>query len=618
MKMQVRGNLLFSLVIMLGTGWVIESMELREQKKESRRRFSYNRPDGTSRTVEQISLALNPDQYALQYQHGMSLIRTLMEGKKSAFAIRTRMSQLSLQDQQEIIKTTGNCRLDWMFGIACESYADTIARDEVMQFLFDDSNAAQTACQMGPRAERNLASKLYETFKGQIDRLAFVSQRAGHRLYNLSVDARNCQDAFIMLPALSDEIVCIQRDFTGKSCCPAQSVLLPLLVSSSRNRGFQVFDPIMLSHFIEQARQPGDPETKTRYFDGRAFQISHDGSFMLGFAGIRLHDIDTIILFDRTPDNKFEPLKAISLSHGILTRLYALDKHETIKGIPLCAVLYDIQTSFAIRPYERMAACIDITGNIELINLNSGFISQLTTGGNALALGWSPDGKSIAWSTADGKLRIKRLDGDTIEKDCGSDCQIRKIQWSVDGSKILLVTPSYVELIRVANGSIVGRYGGDQAIVQATLSDDATKILIASADKIISFWDVPSRTCIQKTKLDNVYILEVQLSPDARFASFTCEQNGSALFYIWHLERNACVGYHDINETSLPILTAELSSGWPSCKTLSLPQMMLFVAACKTQGNKTFSVASTHYLAAQFAALAPHLKKSIESKIVIK
>ena len=618
MKMQVRGNLLLPLVIVLSTGWIIESMELNEQKKEFRRRFSYSRPDGISRTVEQMSLAPNSDQYAVQYQHGMSLIHMLMEGKTTVSAIRTRMSQLSLQDQQEIIKTTGNCRLDWMFGIACDSYAGTIARDDVMQFLFDDSNAAQTALQMGPRADRYLASKLHETFKGQIDRLAFVSQRGGHRLYNLSVDAHKCQDAFIMLPALSDDIVCIQRDFTGKSCCPAQSVVLPLLVSSSRNRGFQVFDPVMLSHFIEQARQPGDPATKSRYFDGRAYQISHDGSFMLGFAETRLHDIDTIILFDRTPDNKFEPLKAISLSHGILTRLYALDKHETVKGIPLCAVLYDIQTSFAIRPYERMAACIDTMGNIQLINLNSGFISQLTTGGNALALGWSPDGKSIAWSTADGKLRIKRLDGGTIEKDCGSDHQIRKIQWGVDGSKILLVTPSYVELIRVADGSIVGRYGAAQAIVQATLSDDATKILIASADKNISFWDVSSHACIQKAKLDNAYIIEIQLSPDGRYASFTCEQKGSAVFYIWHLEHNMCVEYHDINETSLPMITAELRSGWPSCKMLSLPQMMLFVATCKAQGNKTFSVARTHYLTAQFAALAPHLKKSIESKIVIK
>ena len=577
------GRLFVSLFIMMGCGLSLEAMEPKSDRKiKSKHSFVYTRPDGTSRCVFS-----GPDtstvQRAPQPKAGISFIHEAMRGGLTASAIEQRMCQIPLHDQQDIIKTAESADLKWLAAVACKAYAQTIARDEVMQSLFASSDAAQAALEMGLSSGTSIAQQLNETFKEQIDRLALVSGRQEHRLYNVSVYPGQRQDAFIMQPSFSDDVVSIQRDYRGnRGHCDA-SFIAPLVVHNSSSQMNQLLDQDNILCCLQRANKPHNTSAMAGYFDGRIFKLSRDGSWMLGLCATGKHDLDTLVLFGRTADNKFKSVKAVNLDHGILTQLHILDKHEVVKGIALCGVFYDVQTSFAIRPNVHEVAYIDTRHNVCIIDLATGQISQVTTEGNVLALAWSPDGNSLAFSTSTGKLIVRIGHGVTFEKDWGSHYQIHKLQWSSDGSQILLMTDSCVELIRRSDGNTIGRYGESQAIVQATLSDDATKILIASADKTISLWDVPSRACIWSNKLVNAHVIAVQLSPDSRYASMTAEQNGTVGLFVWDIQHNSCVKYNKINEINLSELTARLKSGWPSYKTLSLPQMMLFLAAAKAR-----------------------------------
>lgn len=612
MTFQVQATKLLLFVIMFRNVGVIEGMEYNPaQKMESKCRLHYTRPCESPRANGCGSLIPETDQVALQYQYGKSLIQSLVKPEVAVFDLKPLIDKLTLQDRQEIIKAAEHYNFDWILRTACDSYAQSLTSDTVMQSLFKDNAFAQAALEISPGAQSCIVKNLNGSFKKVLERLFLVSQRTAHRLYTLSPDRKERQDTVIMQTGSSD-VLCIRRDFFRNQA------VIPLIAMGLDNKYTHELDQSRMAAYVEKAQQQAATKNKCTYFDGRAYLLSQDGSFILGFTGNDQHDIDTIALLNRTPDENFECVKAFHLESGILAHRYILDKHESVKNIPLCTVLYDIQKSFAIHPYERVAAYIDDKHTTHLIDFTTGQVRPLCMDGNALAIAWSPNGNLIASSTTDGRLRIRSYPDNLVVKVWNYGNPIHKILWSGDGSKILLMNDKTIGLINVDFGFFLSSYNSNQQIIQATLSDDATRILLATEDGTIHFWDGLSADCIHTLTLDNAKVIALQLSPDACHASITCEQNGNVILYLWHIQTGVCVSYNEISENSFSALCGQLISGRASLEKLSLPQMILAVAAAKSQERNLFSLSSSHYLASHLAALVPELKKIIEGKIFVK
>ena len=605
MNMQMQSSLFFSVIIIIGSCSIMDGMERKVETKD-RPKLHIVRNSALSRAVE-------------SHQQGSALIYSMTHNEANTSDLKNKICQCSLEEQQAIIKASEFYGDDSLFQAACESYATTLAADKVITSLFADSERAQAALDMGDYVNSSVVKKLNELFP--INAHFLPSQNSIHRLYNLSIDIKERQDEFIIPTTSSDDVVCLQRCFSLTSDFCVKKGVLPLFVRSLRNKLCYLLDQEVISECMVKASPENSAEAKTIYFDGRTYQLSADGSLMLGFTGRSKHDIDTIVMFKRSTGYIFEPLKAIYLDKGILACRYPIDKKQSLKGIPLCAMLYDIQTSFAIHPSQQKAAYIDTTHNMYILDLDTQESSQIATKGNALAVAWSQDGDSIAWSTSDGGVfvgmvangGVKRLNYSLVL------CRpVRKIQWSADGSKILLVSEISVDLLDVNKG-LLHCYDDSQNIMQAVLSDDATHMVVVSTTGLISFVDLSTFAAEHTYALDDANVMGVQLSPDSRYISISCEQHGSVALYVWDIDHNTCIKYNGTDESSFFMVSAQLKSGWPSTKTISLPQMMLLVAAAKAQKDKTqFSVSRTHCLAAHLAAFAPHLKKVLEGKIVIK
>lgn len=607
MKLYIDEKKILFFIIIFNFGIFLKAMESElAQDTRSTRGYEERKIAAPAAASPRLSLSpVNPD-----FQHGMFLIKSTVGDETDDHILKSKISLLPGPDQKEMIRTAQHYNFDWVLNIACAAYADTLARDNVLHAIMSRSDLAQDAVSIDKRPEMLIVKYFNRAYKDVLVKILFSSHRTPHRIYTLSPRSEDRREAFIVPAWAAGDLVSIERDFLHPEG------VAQLVIKSECCKKPTVIDQEQLLGTMGMTLCQVQQSQSHTYFNGRTYQLSPDGSFLLAFSGSQ-ENIDMLIFLERRTDNAFENKIAICLSRPVLTNIYSIFKPQEIKGFPVGTILYDIDTTFAIRPLTKMATYIDTSHKIHMVNFNTGKILPVETEGDAMALGWSPDGIYLAYSTVDAHLRVRGFDSSFFKKDYEFSNQIHKIQWSPDGSKLLLMTRKEVILLNIVDGQILAMFHNENPIVQAVLSDDATKIMMATREGTVSFWDVQSKSCYQTRTFDRAQIISLQLSPDANYASITCEHNGNVSMYVWNIEKKICIEFNTINESTLPMLHKKLLSGMPNLASLSLPKMLLALAAASSFKKNVYVLAKNHYLYAYLTTLTLPLKKVIESKISI-
>lgn len=595
----------------LGTCCQVVGMELAgKEQREGRRVFYFRRPDGLARYGE---CSGNPVdlQVAPRNKYGLSLInRVIAGGVDQEKSVRRLFCQLSRKEQRKFIKTAQELEYISIFRIASKMYAQSISMQSTMESLIRHSNKAYEALNLGLYVEEAITRCMYKSYKHQIEGLVEGTQNSVFHIHNLSL-SDDRQDSFLFPCTFSKDLICIKRAYeleqgAGGGCT------VPL-VSESIEEGRSCEHGVMLARYVNLKDLSGIC----------TFELSPDGKTLFVFSGAGEKGIDTLIILHRLASGEFAYKRTIKLRNGILTHTHSLEKHGIEvrhlacngQTFPFVESLRDVQGIFSVRHYDSKIAYIDTNRDLHIVDLADESTLDGAYSKNVVSVAWSPDGKMLAYATTDGSVFIEDVSGADFKRVLKNGAVVCKVQWSAKGDKILLVAANSVQLVNVADAVYIKNLQA-QAVLQAILSDDATKILFVDSDRVAVLWDVVSNRCA-KVNCGADDVLGAVLSPDACYAALCCKKNGKTILQIWDVKSGQLAEYPKLDKDVLSILATRLKSGYPSPKLFSLPQMLLFAVAAQAPAGKKYALANRHFLIEHFKTLAPHLKMYIEDKFII-
>jgi WD40 repeat protein len=593
--------------------------------EKTRPGFCFERSDGVKRYVESSGIYFTPA-IATHYKQGI----TKLYGNARFYFWKAQNSKqqgsLSMKEQTEVIKTAAALKYKWMMGIACNLYAQTISCKSTLQSLLDNGSIARATLELPKSVDICVVKNLYEKFNPQVTALTCRSTDAMMRLLTFSLQQEERQDSFLLIPGYNpDDIVLIKRDFDDAVDSEVAGCVFPWIIQQPGKESLQVLDQKFIAGEVAKVQGRAKSSKLPQDFNARAFKISRDGSLLLGFCDNQLGDIDTLVCFDRNVVKNFEFKKVMKLTPGILTKCHKVavqqcsikHKIESVCGSAYGA-LFDIQTSFVLHPYERFAAYIGTDHAIHFINLSTKKIDKLQHSDGACAVAWHPQGDSIAWVTASGKLCIHYFSNTARDTSWSFGHVWHSLQWNFDGSKVLLMANEAIYIVDTVTGEFVRPFTGEEQIAQAVLSDDSTKLCIVTAHGEMSLWDVEKQACLAMIPLGSVIkVMHIILSPDAKYVCMCGEENGVIKVYRWNVGSSLLDVYHTINKSDLLGLSSSMESGVPLLEKISLPQMLLFVAIATAEYGKKIDISKNSFLVSQFQQFDPFLKKYLKNRIIV-
>ncbi|KJK38531.1 hypothetical protein UK23_41110 [Lentzea aerocolonigenes] len=160
--------------------------------------------------------------------------------------------------------------------------------------------------------------------------------------------------------------------------------------------------------------------------------------------------------------------------------------------------------------------------------------------GQVLGLAFSPDGRQVATSSADGTVRLWNLATGAVDRTLtGHAAVVNGVRFSPDGR--LLATASHDQTVKLwdpATGSLLATLTGHTGWVRAVaFSQDGRLLATASHDQTVILWDVATRTrLVTITDHTDADFTGVAFSPDGRTLAYT---SGEASVVLWDVERRA-------------------------------------------------------------------------------
>ena len=174
------------------------------------------------------------------------------------------------------------------------------------------------------------------------------------------------------------------------------------------------FSPLCLAVAIWYLRRPLPPLRVT----GEYVQITHDGHWknLVGTDGSRLYfTLDFV-----SP----QPIAQVAISGG------------EIVPIPMALPVFSLQD---VSPDgSSLLVVSENSGQESLwsVQIPAGSLRQLLTGVQVNSAAWSPDGKSVVYSTGNNDIYVIRSDGTGIRKLADVGGPASTLSWSPDGSRI--------------------------------------------------------------------------------------------------------------------------------------------------------------------------------------
>lgn len=601
-------------MLMCSYGLCLSAME---SQLSTDTRFVRARTRGSEIAVPATQELIHVPPMSREYRRSVDLMYSIMREDSNESVICERLRTLPLIKQCEIIETAEKAGFDWVLGLACSTYAQELILDKNLQLLFKDQATAHRILSASPRVTHLLLPFFHKLIEKSFSRILAASYRDTIRLYNPSVESDRRCDIFMMPTNTLNDIVYVVRDYKGTYLdSMAFGPIAPLLITRQSDRDVVVIDQEKVTQAVRQLSDSRATGSFYAFFDGLTYKSTYDGSLIVGLTGSEKYESDVLVVIKRIQGNTLAVTKALRLPSPIRTFPCIVNK-TILRNVPLINVVYDMNASFMIRPYSHIAAYIDGSCNLNILDLDSLQNTQVTMQNNISSIAWSSDGKILAYASSDGALYLNECS--TSSKKCfryGNE--IRKIQWSNDGTKILLMFDTKVDLVNSADGSIISTYTLHNNIVQAILSDDCTKILISCTNQGVYLFDVNTCVCRNTCKLDQAHIISLMLSPDNQYALISCVQNGALCVCVWNTEKHTLELYHGIDEGSYSVIAQKMQHGMPKIQSLTLAQLILLIAAEQVNDQRKFEISESHPLYSHSARCVPILRKYIMDKLFVK
>jgi WD40 repeat protein len=236
---------------------------------------------------------------------------------------------------------------------------------------------------------------------------------------------------------------------------------------TSTGNGFEVPSPAKMDGTV--ARRPDD------------FSVSSDGSRVAIIYGLMTkmpvvvydtHDweIKQSINIGRS-DVGFDPPTAVSISAdggflGVATMqgnsyLYDLDKGDLVRSFDACKTSNGLE-SIALSPNSRYMALGQNGGRVPpgnewmdpgvcIIDTATGDVSASYANGviGIFQLAWSPNGRRLAFTTANGQVYVVPAPGDKLHSMIIQDKHTLSLAWSPDSAAIAVAADDYVKVYKL-------------------------------------------------------------------------------------------------------------------------------------------------------------------------
>jgi WD40 repeat protein len=589
----------------------VKAMES-ELSRDTRNRRSTHRD--SEQVVPRIFAPIHISQ---EYRRGMDLIHSLMRDGETEAAISSQLDALPLQDQCEVVAAAEHVRFDWVLKVACNSYACTLASDRYLKLLLDDPITAQCFLNTVPRVAGLIRPLLHKRVNNLISRLSSASSRDTIHLNCSTVEPDKRYDVFMVPTCSLNDVVYIVRDYKGTfSDRRSSGPIVPLIMARESVPDVTVIDQEQIAQAIRQFDGSTIPDSFCGFFNGLTYKGSSDGSLIVGLTGSAQQNTNVLVVMKRIQGNSIAVTKVLKLPTPVLASVHTLSQ-RIFRHVPLVNITYDMNGSFMMRPDSYLVAYIGTDRDIHILDLCSTRSSRVTNFGSVSSIAWSSDGKILAYALSDGTLYLN--DFTLKSRKCFKyDGEIRKVQWSIDNTKIMLTLTTEIELINAADGSKISTFALPDKIVQAVLSDDGTKILIGCMNQTTYLLDVNTMTCHHTCKIDHVGIVSLMLSPDNRYALISCVDNGAMHTYTWDLERQCLEFCHEDTVVAFSLLARKMQQGRADFHNLTMAQLVLLLAAERFQDDKTSAVTQNNPLYMHIARSVPVLRKYIIDRLLVR
>ena len=181
-------------------------------------------------------------------------------------------------------------------------------------------------------------------------------------------------------------------------------------------------------------------------------------------------------------------------------------------------------------PDGKIIASSSDDGKIKLWNITKSKEIRTISGGhpgNLLSLNFSPDGKTITAISYDGMSKVfDTTTGKEIEtsyfKPKWDSGRVTSASLSPDGNIIAYGFRDTVKLLDINTGKEIGILTGHSRLVTSvSFSPDGQNITSASVDGVLKLWDVPTAREIKSLNIDSGWVNSVTISPDGKFIAST-------------------------------------------------------------------------------------------------
>jgi WD40 repeat protein len=195
----------------------------------------------------------------------------------------------------------------------------------------------------------------------------------------------------------------------------------------------------------------------------------------------------------------------------------------------------------AVSPDARFIACSTGDGYVSIRDLQTGKSLHrfATNKGLCSNLAFGPEGRSLAWCSADGTLHVTELTGERKTRELkGAQQQARTLSFSSDGKLLaaLLDTQDRAVLWDATNGKRLRQYTagdskkGQQQILALALDPDGKLLYAATGDGAVVAWETDSLEERYQLEATPGGLTSLTLSPDGKTLAVTLAAGGIKLF----------------------------------------------------------------------------------------